>query len=73
MFLPHVLSELVIATVSLELALILGTTGDLAKVLDVVHAMDSLAVTSKVCLAAERMITVSEGADKSLGADSVLL
>jgi hypothetical protein len=48
MFLPHVLSELVIATVSLELALILGTTGDLAKVLDVVHAMDSLAVTSKV-------------------------
>jgi hypothetical protein len=73
MLLPQVLGELVITTVSLERALSLGTTGDLAKVLDVVHAMDSLTVTSKVWLAPERMITISQGADKSLGIASGLL
>lgn len=67
------LGELVVSTVPLAMALTLGTSWDVAKVLDMVHAMNGLAVTSKVCFAPERLSTVAKGTEKGLGSKSKLL
>jgi hypothetical protein len=50
---PQVLSEFVIAAISLTIDLALGTTGDMTEVLDVVYAMDRSEMASKICLAPE--------------------
>jgi hypothetical protein len=48
MLLPHVLSELVIPTVSLPMVLTLGTTVNGAEKENVIDIMDSLAVAGKI-------------------------
>lgn len=62
MLLPHVLSELVISTVSLPMALALGTTVNGTEIEHVVGVMNSPAVSSEVCLASERPSAVSPAA-----------
>jgi hypothetical protein len=47
MLLPQVLGELVVPTISLAMASTLKTTWNVAKELDQIHTMNSLAVASR--------------------------
>jgi hypothetical protein len=53
MLLPQVLSELIVPAVSLAMASTFGTTWNVAKEINMVHTMDSLAVASKISLTPE--------------------
>ena len=73
MLLPQVLSELVVPTISLAMASSLGTAWDVAKERDMVHAMDSPAVASKVRFTPKILIAIAMGTGKDRGSDSELL
>ena len=73
MLLPQVLSKLIVPAVSLSMASTLGTTWNVAKELDLVHTMDSLAVASKIRLTAESLIAVTMGTGECRGCRSELL
>lgn len=73
MLLPQVLSELIVPAVSLAMALTFGTTWNVAKELDMVHTMDSLAVAIKIRLTPESLIAISMGTGESRGSGSEVL
>lgn len=73
MLLPQVLSELIIPTISLAMASTLGTTWDVAKELDMIPTMDSLAVAIKIRLTPESLIAIAIGTVESRGSRSGLL
>lgn len=73
MLLPQVLSKLIVPAVSLSMASTLGTTWNVAKELDLVHTMDSLAVASKIRLTAKSLIAVTMGTGECRGCGSELL
>jgi hypothetical protein len=73
MLLPQVLSELVIAAVSLAFALALWTSLDMAEVLDTIDSMDSSDVTSMIRLPPEHFRAIAIGAGVMADCDSGLL